>query len=184
MILKFKMNDKKSDVPQLVSKLKELARDQFQQFQNAFLNKGEFVLKETYCSMGITESQWHRIYKESCKSCIWSFHNKLPVRHATSTCSPTVAHDPFNSSFIFTTHDPACTSQGPSNPTCLSVSLEAAVEYSSLLPDIMQGMWSKATKLLSTDGAIAPAPGYSSGSHNVLSTSKTGFHAVKQTRNA
>ena len=186
MVLKSKMDYKKSDVPQLVRKLKELANDQIQEIENALLNKGKYVLKESYHSMAITESQWHRVSKESRKNCLRSFHNKLPVKH-TTTCSPTVAPRPSNSSPAFTSCA-SSTASGRSNPTpslssSLSVSLEVAVELTSLSSDIMEGIWSKATKLLSTNGAIASAPGYSSGSRNVLSTSKTGFHTVKYIKN-
>ena len=168
MILKSKMEYKKNDVPHLVNKLKELVSDQLQEIENALVNKGKYVLKENYSHLAISESKWDRMSEEARKSNIRSFHNTVAVGSLNTVLPTSVAADfPSTSS---------------TTSISLSVPLEVAVELLHISPEIIEGVWKKAAKILATEGAIASAPGHSSSARNVLSTSKTEFHTVKPTK--
>ena len=129
---------------------------------------GVYVLKENYSHLAISESKWDRMSEEARKSNIRSFHNTVAVGSLNTVLPTSVAADfPSTSS---------------TTSISLSVPLEVAVELLHISPEIIEGVWKKAAKILATEGAIASAPGHSSSARNVLSTSKTGFHTVKPTK--
>jgi hypothetical protein len=61
MILISKVNYKKSDLPCLVSHLKELVSEQQQEINNALLNRGKFYVKSDYADLVVEESSWHKM---------------------------------------------------------------------------------------------------------------------------
>ena len=157
MIIKSKMNYKKSDLPILVTKLKELINDQLQELENSIISKGKFSIKPSYNHLVVSESAWYKMSELERKGHIKKFHETDPV--------PTSSVSSLNKS-------------SDSVISSLSISQNAAVELTSLSRDIIDGIWAKAAKLLDTDGALAPAPGLSPLARNVISTSKAGFHTV------
>ena len=163
MIIKSKMNYKKSDLPSLVTKLKELVSDQLQELENAIISKGKFFIKPNYKHLVISESAWNKMSKSERKEHIKRFNETDPV--------PTSNESPLNKS-------------SDSPITTLSVSETAAVELTSLSHDIIDGIWAKTVKLLDTDGALASAPGLSPLARNVISSSKAGFHTVRPIRDS
>ena len=60
----------------------------------------------------------------------------------------------------------------------LSVDCVSVAANCNLPKDLVQNIWEKASGLVNTRGAMAPAPGHPSEARTVQSTSKTGFHLV------
>jgi len=75
-------------------------------------------------------------------------------------------------------HNPSALSVRSTHDLLLSVSCEDAAKYVSIPLKRLEGIWGKATQLLSSDGAIAPAPGQNSEARMVLSYSGKATHLV------
>ena len=59
-----------------------------------------------------------------------------------------------------------------------SLSIDFVSVVSNLPEGLPQNIWDKASRLVNTKGAMAPAPGYPPEPKTVESTSKKGFHLV------
>ena len=60
----------------------------------------------------------------------------------------------------------------------LSVDYISVASNCTLLKSLIQNIWDKASRLVNTKEAMAPAPGHPAEAITVESTSKTGFHLV------
>ena len=169
MILKSKMNYKKSDLPYLVSQIKELVFEQLEELDNALLNRGKFSVKSSFQDLVVGESSWHNMSEQQRLAHIERFHNTTPINQCDSS-------EAIRSSSL---------SNSINSPTLseLSISPSFATKCTSVSDDVILGIWTKAAKLVATKGAIAEAPGCSSLARNVISKSKSGFHTVKPGKN-
>ena len=61
---------------------------------------------------------------------------------------------------------------------CLSVDFKSASAELPISSSVFEGIWNKATELLTLEGAIAAAPGLASQARTVISKSRLGFHTV------
>ena len=157
-ILKSKVNYKRSDLPVFVNKMKELVEQQKQELEQAVIDRGKYRLRLAYQSLQISEEKWFRMGINARNSSIKNFHGFLLSNSENSQLCSTLAL--------------------PEAERVLSVDVDTVSANSSVPVSVYEGIWAKASFLISTDGAIAPAPGYPTEARTVQSASKTGFHTV------
>ena len=71
-----------------------------------------------------------------------------------------------------------CSSTSSAVLSSLSVDFISVASNCDLQNSLVQNIWDKASRLVNTKGAMAPAPGHPPEARTVQSTSKTGFHLV------
>ena len=132
----------KSSWPAFVNKLKELIDAQFSNLYKAVYQSGDFILSSSLSSFHVDQLKWHHLT------------SKQRVGHVSKIAAAVVKNgqdSQTNESSL-----PGC-----SKP---SVSYKISIEAADVtLPNVVQatvdGIWSKAERLLSEAGLVLPSPG-------------------------
>ena len=142
-----------------IQKLKELASDQKKEFERAIINQGNFKLRDRYKFMMISQDRWHKMSEDARKAHLHKFHQMSVIAAVLPVQEP-------------------CSSTSSAVLPSLSVDFVSVASNCDLQNSLVQSIWDKASRLVNTKGAMAPAPGYPPEARTVQSTSKTGFHLV------
>lgn len=160
-VLKTKVDYKRSDLPVFVKKMHQLSMDQRQEIERAIINRGKYTLKSQYKHLEVAESKWFRMSRAQRDAHLRKFAQAQVAAVSDDAQSSVTA---MKESF-------------PAEGT-LSVDVNDAASGSPVSLTLFQGIWSKALKLITSEGNIAAAPGYSLLARTVKSSSTHGFRTV------
>ena len=153
-ILKSKVDYKCSELPVFIEKLKELASDQRKEFERAIVNQGNYKLRDHYKFMMIPQDKWYKMSENVCKAHLRKFQQMSVIDAPQEPCASSAVLQHLSVDFV-------------------------SVAFNCTLPKgLVQNIWDKASRLVNTSGAMAPAPGHPPEARTVQRTSKTGFHLV------
>ena len=158
VILKQKVEYKRSELPVFIQKLKQLVSDQRKEFERAVINQGNFRSRDRYKFMIIPQDRWCKMSEDARKVHLRKFHQMSVIED--------VLQEPSTSSTVL---------PSLSLPS-LSVDFVSVASNCTLPEGLLQNIWDKASRLVNTKGAMAPAPGHPPEARTVESTSKKGFH--------
>lgn len=158
-VIKNKVDYKKTELPAFIDKLKELEREQQSELERAIIGRGKYRFREQYKFLEISESKWFQMSSQQRKEHLLKLQS-VSVKPLTS----------FSSSQMVVAHE-------------LPLDVETAAAQLNIPISCLEGIWSKASKLLVTDGALTPAPGQSSKARMVLSYSGRVPHMVVPKKN-
>ena len=159
-ILKHKVDYKKNELPVFIDKVKELVKEQQREVERAVIGRGKYQFREEYRYLEVPESKWFTMNTEQRRNHL-SKVQATQVSEASENC---LQVDALKSSNLATS-ELGHTGQ----TTSLSVDLESAAQQVRIPLKCLEGIWAKASHLLSTDSAIAPAPGQDPEARMVLS---------------
>ena len=167
-VLKNKLDYLKSELPNFVEKIREVVNEQQRELERAVIGRGKYQLQQQYKFLEVPENKWFRMSLQQRKDhlsklqsvTIIDINGMEELESATSVA---------NSNQII----PSKCSMSD-----LSVAVQNAAAQVNIPSPILQGIWAKARTLLSTDGAIAAAPGQSPEARMVLSYSRKVPHMV------
>ena len=161
-MLKHKVDYKKNELPLFIEKVKELVNEQRREVERAVIGRGKYRILEQYQSFIVPESQWFLMTPAQRKNHLSKFHTAA-------------VKDPND---ILQCSDSMDTNISPIVPHTLSCDVTNASEKLDIPLPCLQGIWSKAEKLLTTKEAIVPAPGQAPEARMVLSYSGKVPHMV------
>ena len=164
-VLKRKVDYKRNELPVFIDKLKELVQEQQCEVERAVIGRNKYRFTEQYRFLEIPESKWFMMNTEQRR------------RHLSQVQSTQVAEASEGFS-QFDASDPATTEAISVTNPVLSVDLESASEQVNIPIKCLEGIWTKASELISTNDAIVPALGQDSGARMVLSYSGKVPHMV------
>ena len=161
-ILKNKVDYKQNQLLEFVEKLKQVIDDQEKEVEKAVIQRGKYRFKSEYKYLEVPEGQWYKMTPQQRKKCLDR------IAHASVTGvsdTPTIDSSPFP------------TSETPLGAV-LAVDVHEVASEVTIPLACIQGIWTKATKLLSTAGSTVPAPGHCTEARLVLSRSGKRPHLV------
>ena len=131
-------------------------KDQESEFECAVIGRGKYKLGQEYCHLEVSENKWFGMSLSERLAHIRVVSEAPIIRQSQSQPKPTSALTPISAASL-----------------CVSLS-----QISPIVPiphDVLAGIWDKAVELLSTEGAIASAPGIQP---RLGQFSRSGFHTV------
>lgn len=146
-VMKRKVNYKRSDVNQFIQKLEEFANEQDHEVERAIIGRGKYCFSSGYEHLQVDETKWFKMSKPK---------REKHIKKVMSMCVADVASQKEMTSA-------QCGS--------LSTDIKSLSTSLSLPLSALEAISKKATELLSTEGAVVPAPGYPPDSCMVLSRS-------------
>ncbi len=163
-VMKAGVHYRKNELPAFIQKLHKLVvEEQEREFEQAVIDRGKYQLQPQYSHLQIPEHRWFSQMSEQQKAA----HLKK-VAETELIESPADVHtdDDYDSVIM----------QGDA----VSQSLSTDVHATGLpIPQgILDGIWKKASELLSLPGAIGIAPGLAPQARTVISKSRSGFHTI------
>ena len=165
-ILKRKVDYKRNELPEFIDKVKELVQEQQREVERAVVGRGKYRLREQYRNLEIPESKWFTMNAEQRTKHLSRIHSTA-VSEPSECCLASYSA-PSESDL------PEQTSDAPS----LSVDLESASKQVNIPLKCLEGIWGKASQLITLDNAIVPAPGQDPEARMVLSYSGKMPHMV------
>ena len=157
-LIKTGVNYQKNQLPQFIDKIHAMIKEQEHEFEWAIIDRGKLRLKPQYQYLSIPEFKWYSQMSEQQKASHLKKVSQTPV-----TCLHTAEDLP---------------DETAQDSICLSVNFESASAGLPISSGVFEGIWKKASELLTTEGAIAAAPGLASQAQTVISKSRPGFHTV------
>ncbi len=171
-MLKRKMDYKRSELMVFIEKVSEIVDEQQKEVERAIIGRGKYQLCEQYQSLEIPESRWFLMNTQQRKA-------HLKKLHSVTTCA--------DSAEKLTSLDNSSKEQSVfsnvENVIELSVDLNSASQEVSMPITILEGIWTKAHRLLTTNNAIVLAPGQPPEARMVLSYSGKTPHMVLPKKN-
>ena len=159
-VLKEKVAWKKQQLPEFTHTMKELVVEQHQEVEKAVINGGEYTLRQEFRALEVAEpGKWWRMNEGQRAQFLKKFNNfRLGTMHVSRKGKEkeTQLH---NSS--------------------LSVSVSEAKSMLNAPGEVIEGIWSKSTELLTNPDAMSRIPGSGNKDRFVLSRSSMNPHAVK-----
>lgn len=157
-ILKSKVDYKRSQLLEFIEKLKEVVDEQEREVEKAAIQRGKYRFQSQYKYLEVPESQWYKMTPQQRKKRL------DPNAHASVT-----GH----------TSTPSCDSpRSASSASVLSVDVQQVASEVTIPLAFLQGIWTKATELLSTTNSVVPAPGNCAEARLVLSRTGQRPHFV------
>ena len=157
-LIKSGVHYQKSQLPEFIDKLHALIKEQEREFERAVVDRGKLKLNPLYQHLCIPEFKWYSQMSEQHKASHLKKVAQTPVINLNTA-----------------EESPDETAQ---DSICLSVDLESASADLPISRGVFEGIWKKASELLTSEGAIAAAPGLASQARTVISKSRPGFHTV------
>jgi len=145
-VIKTKVQFKRNELPQFITKLKELVEDQQREVEKAVIGRGKYRLRQEYKYLEVSDSKWFSMTREQRLS-----HIKKVASTAVSDTRELVDEE-------------SCRSH-----TSLSADILCLAANTGLPVTALQAIGDKARELLETAGAITPTPGQSPDACMVLS---------------
>jgi hypothetical protein len=153
-------------------KVKMIVQQQQQEVEKALIGCGEYQLRSNYSYLAVPELQWFKMSQQQREEKI----------HKLNTCSVHKQGTTYNSTEGSEATDTLqCINIGRFNLECksfLSVCLEDVVDQMTLPYSTFEGIWNKASVLVSEVNAVVPAPGCGPKDMMVKSTSGSAPHLV------
>ena len=162
-MLKQKVDYKRNELPAFIDKVKELVQEQQREVERAVIRRGKYQFRERYRYLEVAESKWFAMNSEQSRKHLFQITSTL-VSEASGN----------GLQFESSASESRQTCVAPS----LSVNLESAAEQVRVPFKCLEGIWAKASRLLSDDIAIAAAPGQDPEARMVLSYSGKMPHLV------
>ncbi len=162
--LKRKVNHKESEWPQFNERLKLYVESQREEIARALSGRGQYRLNPEFSHYGISTRDWMKMRPDQRQHVLHNFQKAtLPV-HAIPSHSLNVPVEIEES--------------GSARDRVLSVTAENS-GITTIPLVTLNGMWSKAEKMLQTDNAITPDPGGNKKAKMVISYSQTTPHYIQ-----
>ena len=165
-MLKRKVDYKKNELPVFVAKVKELVNEQQREVERAVIGRGKYRFREQYRYLEVPESKWFTMNAVQRRT-HFSKVQSTQVSEVSDICSQIVAP-----------HLVSSESTRAGQTTSLSVDLDSAAQQVCIPLKCLEGIWAKASDLISADNAIVPAPGQGPEARMVLSYSGKAPHMV------
>ena len=167
-VLKNKLDYQRSELPNFVEKIREVVNEQQKELERAVIGRGKYQLQQQYKFLEVPENKWFRMSLQQRKDHLSKLQSVtiIDINGMGELESATSAATPYE------------TIPSKCSMSDLSVDVENAAAQVNIPSPILQGIWAKARTLLSTDGAIASAPGQSPEARMVLSYSRKVPHMV------
>lgn len=176
-----------------VDKLRQLVEEQQREAEKAVVGCGKYYLQCQYSELAVPQTRWFAMNKELRQKKLKKFNAMHVLAVGDGPCTsnstfdscPTLSstNDAESDSVPFTVDSTLTESVQPSlcqpiTATLLSNKLSILSDRLGLPPAAIDGIASKAVEILCTDGAIVPAPGYSSEAKMVISRSGKRPHLI------
>ena len=158
-LLKHKVNYKKSELSEFLTKLRQLIEDQQREVEKAIIGRGKFELRSQYRSWYVPETKW------------FSMSQSQRTSHLNKFAAASLSD--VNESEI----NELCIGRDNTLSSTLSVHVDSFASEVRIPRPCLEGIWSKAAELLKTKNAISQAPGVVGGKF-VLSYSGKRPHLV------
>ena len=162
------------------SKIKEMVHQQQQEVEKAIIGYGQYRLRPQFSFLAIAQEKWFRMTQEQRQRCIKKF-NAATVHHVAESTVMSTAVNASSGINILTMNEPTCSLSlnTVDAATSLSVILAEAIEKIKLPYTTLEGIWRKATSLMSETNAVVPAPGFGEKDRMVKSKSGSAPHLIK-----
>ena len=167
VVLKRKVDYKKSELPVFIKKIKELVSEQQKEVERAIVCRGKYQFHPQYKYLQVPENKWFSMTTQQ-RTKYLSKIQSLSVTDVQDSCQGSSEC----SSIIHSLTTPE------SSSSRISVSVESAAESINVPLTCLEGIWKKAADLLMDQTAMAPAPGQSIEAKMVLSHSGNAPHLV------
>lgn len=165
-VIKVKVQYKKSELPQFISKLHELCEEQEREVERAVLQRGKYRLRPQYRVMEISESKWFKMTHEQRSQHLKKLH-EMPVFDVAD-----VGLDGTNE--LSPTPTVVCT------PASLTQELATLTTHLGLPISAIEAIASKASDILSVAGGVVVAPGQPTARMVLSKTGKRPHFVVKK----
>ena len=158
-IIKNKVDYKQSQLLEFVEKLKQVIDDQEKEVEKAVIQRGKYRFKSQFKHLEVAEGQWYKMTSQQRKK------HLDRVAHASVNIEPnSLSHCP------------------PTSDNSLSVDVQEVASEVSIPLASLQGIWHKASELLSTSENIVSAPGCDPAARLVASRTGKRPHLVLPTK--
>ena len=170
-IIKVKVDYKSNELPQFITKLRELSAEQEREVEKAVIRRGKYRLRSQYKKLEVNESKWFSMSQEQrmghlkklCKTKVSNVDNPDAIAHH-SDITPNVMQD-------------------NNSPSSISRELMPVAHNINLPTAAIEGIARKASDILNTADGIVQAPGYGNDAVMVLSKSGKMPHLVTVKKN-
>ena len=172
-ILKNTVGYKRSELPQLELKLRELCEEQEHEVERAVVRRGKYRFRPQYRHLDVAEAKWF----------LMSTDQRLAHLKKVNSISVCEVADPEDVRFCSDIAGPSTSKQAGISMSDLVEGLKP-VESSLALPIVaIEGVARKAAEILDMSNGIVPAPGCSELSRMVMSKSGKRPHLVSPNKN-
>ena len=178
--IKAKVQYKRNELPQFISKLRELASEQQQEVEKAVIGRGKYKLRQDYKHLEVSETKWFAMSRDQ--------RSKHLKKISTISVSDTNDFSTEDCADSFTMTSPThgstmkSSTHGSAMKSSLSADIMCLAPYIGLPVAALEAMCAKAKELTETDGAITLAPGQSPLARMVLSRTGKRPHLVTPKR--
>ena len=163
-VIKSKVDYKKNELYKFIEKMQCLVNDQDLEVERAVCCRGKYRFRPQYQYLEIAEEKWFKMTPEARRKHISKIHQTVVV------AAPSLGT-------IESGTLPSSSTSSCSNPT-LSLELKSFSSVVKTPQPVLEGIWRKATELVSTPQKIALAPGCSALARMVESKSGKRPHLV------
>ena len=153
--------------------MKELVDEQQREVEHAIIGRGKYQFREECKFLEIQEGKWFAMNQEQRRK-----HNACVHSAVVSDASGSSAQLALPTSPLISPPTSSQCEQATTGKPVLSVDLDNAAQFVSIPYKCLEGIWSKAAKLISTENGIKPASGQDPTARMVLSCNGQMPHLV------